>query len=398
MRQFSYKAWDGNFKIIKGVVEDDDIDAAKEKLRAQGLKIINISEKFNLKNIELGRKKLKNIELANFCEQMGTILNSGVNMLRGLEILKSEAKNKKMQSVISDIHGGVRRGLTLSRSMENSGVFPKLLCDMINSGEISGNVDTIFFNMENFYEREARIKEKVATASVYPIMLLFTAVGMIIFFNFFVFSELKELFTDNDNLPGITKALIGTMNFLNENFILVLASIVVLLILLKYLSTKKEVAIFLDRLLLNMPVIKGVKRDMIVARFTRSMSLFLKSAVPVLSILDSLQMIVDNLYVGSKIEGIKNEMINGSSIADAIEKQNIFEPLVVQMIRVGEETGKLEDSLNKLAEIYDKKVENGINKLMAMIEPTFTLVVGLFVGILMLAMAMPVMNMTNSLK
>lgn len=398
MRQFSYKAWDANLKVIKGVIEDDDIDAAKEKLRAQGLKIISISKNFNLKDIELGSKKLKDMELANFCEQMGIILNSGVNMLRGLEILKAQAKNKKMQAILSDIHGGVRRGQTLARSMESAGAFPKLLCDMVNSGELSGNVDTIFFNMENFYEREARIKEKVATASVYPLMLLFTAVGMIIFFNFFVFSELKELFTDNDNLPGITKALIGTMDYMNENFLFIIAFIVVLIILLKYLSTKKKVAIFLDRLVLNIPVLKDVKRDMIVARFTRSMSLFLKSAVPVLSILDSLQMIVDNLYVGSKIEGIKTEMINGSSVADAIEKQNIFEPLVVQMTRVGEETGKLEESLNKLAEIYDKKVENGISKLMAMIEPTFTLIVGLFVGILMLAMAMPVMSMTDSLR
>jgi type IV pilus assembly protein PilC len=398
MGKFSYKAWDSSLKVLKGVIEEEDLEGAKEKLRTQGLKVIDIYQSTSLKNIELGSKKLKDMELANFCEQMGIILNSGVNMLRGLEILKAQAKNKKMQTVLEDVHSGVRKGQTLARSMEGSAAFPKLLCDMVNSGELSGNVDTIFFNMENFYEREARIKEKVTTASVYPLMLLFTAIGMIVFFNFFVFSELKELFADNDNLPWITKALIGSMEFMNENFILMIVLIVVLIIFLKYLTTVKEVAVWMDRIALSIPIVKGVKMDMIVARFTRSMALFLKSAVPVLSILDSLQTIVDNLYIGTKIEGIKTEMINGSSIADALEKQKIFEPLVVQMTRVGEETGKLEESLDKLAEIYDKKVESGISRLMAMIEPTFTLIVGLFVGILMLAMAMPVMNMTDTLR
>ena len=147
-----------------------------------------------------------------------------------------------------------------------------------------------------------------------------------------------------------------------------------------------------------MPIVSTVKKDVITARFARSMALFLKSAVPILSILDSLKLIVDNSFIAENLEKVRNNMVNGSTIADAFELQMVFEPLVIQMMKVGEETGKLDESLYKLAEIYDKKAEIGITKLMAMIEPAFTLVVGVFVAVIILAMALPIMNMTNSLK
>jgi type IV pilus assembly protein PilC len=398
MRVFAYKAWDQKYNIVKGILEEENVEQAKEKLRSKGLKIISVSTYISLKNVEIGRRVLKDAELANFCEQMGILLNSGINILKGLEVLQEQAKNKKLRFVLSGLRTGVQRGKTLASSMEDTKAFPKLLSDMVSSGELSGNVDTIFYNMEKYYEREARLREKVKTASVYPIILLTVAVGMLIFFNFFVFSELKELFSDNQNLPNITKALVRTIEFFNNNFPGIILTAVLLIILLKYISEKAAVKAKIDRFSLFTPLIGSVNRDMITARFTRSLSLFLKSAVPVLRILDSLKLIVDNLYISRKIESVKTLMTNGNSIADAIQAQKVFDPLVVQMIRVGEESGKLEESLNKLADIYDKRVEVGINRLMAMIEPVFTLLVGLFVGVLILAMIMPVMQMTNSFR
>jgi type IV pilus assembly protein PilC len=127
------------------------------------------------------------------------------------------------------------------------------------------------------------------------------------------------------------------------------------------------------------------------------MALFLKSAVPILSILDSLKLIVDNFYISKKLEKVREDIVNGGALADAFEGQKIFEPLVIQMMRVGEETGNLDDTFYKLSVIYDKRAEIGITKLMAMIEPVFTLLVGVFVAIIIIAMAMPIMNMTSGL-
>ncbi|MCJ7689221.1 MAG: type II secretion system F family protein [Clostridiaceae bacterium] len=355
-------------------------------------------QKKNFSDLSIFNKKLTDTQFSGFCGQLAIIINAGVNILKGLEVMEEQTKDKKLKIIIANIHTSVKRGNMLGKAMEATGAFPSLLYDMVTSGELSGNMDSMLFNMETYYEKEANIKNKVKAASVYPIILLVSAVGMILFFNFFIFPEVKSLFADSNELPFITKALIGSLNYLNSHPLNIIISIVGVILFFKYLSSFKSVKYWKDSVTLKIPALSTVKRDVITARFSRSMALFLKSGVPILSILDSLQLIVDNYYIAGKIEKVKIDMVNGSNISDAIETHGVFEPLVVQMIRVGEETGKLDETLYKLAEIYDKRADTGITKLMAMIEPVFTLVVGVFVAVIILAMAMPIMNMTSSLK
>jgi type IV pilus assembly protein PilC len=398
MKKFIYKAWDNNFNIVIDVIEEEELDVAREKIRAKGLKLIDIKKKSSLSDIKIGKQTLNDETLANFCGQVGIIINSGVSIIRGLEILTQQTKSKQLKNVINIVLTGVKRGKPLARSMEDAKAFPKLLTDMILSGELSGNVDTILFNMEHFYQREASIKNKIKSASVYPMVILIVAVGMMFFFNFFIFPELKDLFSDTADLPAITRFMLSSMDYVNNHVVQVFVFIAALIIFVKYISEIDKVKYKLDQLSLSIPVIGMVKLEIMTSRFTRSMGIFLRSAVPILDVLDSIQQIVGNKYISDKIENVKTDLINGSSIADAMERQEVFEPLVTQMIRVGEETGSLEETLSKLADIYDKKVETGITRLMALIEPMFTLVIGLMVGIVIVAMAMPVMNMTNTLK
>lgn len=398
MNKYRFKAWNNKFEVIKGSLEEDDIDTAREKLKSQGLTIVYIKKAFTVNELTSGITKLKDSELAAFCGQMGIILNSGLNILNGLDVLQSQMKEKKMKNIIAIMHSGVRKGRALASAMEDTRAFPKLLCDMIASGELSGNVDETFFNMEGFYEREGRIKSKIKTASIYPSMLLLVAVGMIFFFNIFVFKELSSLFSDASKLPVTTKALLAFMKFLNGNFIYILLTIGGIILLFIYAAQYDKAANMLDKVKLKFPVVGEFRVHMITARFSRSMSLFLKAGVPMLSIMDSMKLLVGNKYIAVKIEDMKNELINGRSISSALDKQQIFEPMVVQMIKVGEETGRLEDTLTNIANIYDKKIENEVSKMMAMIEPAFTLIIGVCVAVLILAVAMPVMNMTNSLR
>jgi len=398
MQKFTYKAWNKDFKIVKGTIEEDEISNAKEKLRGEGLNVISITPSKNLSDLSVFKKKLKDAELSGFCGQLAIIINAGVNILKGLEVMEAQTKDKNMKGIISNIHTSVKRGNMLGKAMEATGAFPNLLYDMVTSGELSGNMDSMLFNMETYYEKEANIKNKIKAASVYPVMLLGAAVAMIFFFNFFIFPEVKDLFKDSKDLPFITKALIGSLDYLNSHPVQILISIGAFILFLKYLFTLKIIRYWKDGIVLKIPVFSTVKKDVITARFSRSMALFLKSAVPILNILDSLKLIVDNFYIAEKLEKVREDMVNGSTVADAFEGEGIFEPLVIQMMRVGEETGKLDESLYKLAEIYDKRAETGITKLMAMIEPAFTLIVGVFVAVIILAMAMPIMNMTNSLK
>ncbi|WP_139905516.1 type II secretion system F family protein [Clostridium thermarum] len=398
MDKYSYKAWNSKFEVVKGKIEEEDIETAKDRLKLQGLTVIDIKKAFDFNEISFSRLKLKDGELANFCGQMGMILNSGLNVLSGLEVLQSQMKEKKLQKIVGIVHANVRRGRSLASAMQDTNAFPKLLCDMVASGELSGNVDEAFINMEAFYEREARIKSKIVTASIYPAMLLVVAIGMIAFFNIFVFEELGSLFSDMENLPAATKMLLGFMNFLNGNFAYILLTVTALAFTFIFATRHEKSAYYIDKIKLKMPMLGEFRIHMITARFSRSMALFLKSGVPMLNLMDSLKLLVDNQYMAVKIEDVKNELINGRAISSSLEKQNIFEPIVVQTIRVGEETGRLEESLSNLANIYDKKIEAEVSKLMAIIEPAFTLVIGIFVAVLILTIAMPVMNMTGSFR
>lgn len=399
MKKFTYKAWDNKFNIINGIIEEESSGAAEEKLRGTGLSIIKISEKADASSLLPFSKKnkfLSNEDLSIFCGQVATITQSGVNMVKGLSILEEQIKKKKLKLVISQILTGVKRGKALSSSMMDTGVFPQLLIDTVASGELSGNIDSVLFNMENYFERESTIRSQVVSAAIYPLVLVFMCFGMLIFFNFFIYPDLKDLF-NNMKLPLITQIVLGILNFTNSNFIAIIAVVIVIILIIKYMTSIPAVNNKLSHASLNVPILGQVRMDFITTRFIRSMAIFMKSSVPILSIFDSIQSIVGNYYIAEKIRMMKTDIINGKSLADSIDRQHIFEPLMVQMVRVGEETGKLDDILFKLSDIYDKKLDANIRRLMAMAEPVFILIIGIAVAAIIVSIALPIMQMSGSI-
>ena len=397
MKKFIYKAWDNEFNLIKKQIEDNDEDEVFRELKSRGLKVIYIKEKFSLSRFKFLDKKLNDEALANFCRQTAMILDSGMNLLNGFEIMEKQTKNKDMKKIISNIMDDIRKGSGLNVSMGKCNKFPKLLVDMVKTGEVSGNLDTVLYNMESFYKKEASIKNKIKSAAVYPMLILIVALGMLVFFNFIVFPEIKSLF-ENTQLPIVTVIVLGIMNFLNNNYLYIIICAFILIIFLKYINTIPKVEYFMDKLKLNIPILGDVKLDIITARFTRSMGIFLRSAVPVIAIMDNMQLVVENEFISKKIDIIKKQLANGTTFADSIESEKIFKPLVTQMMRIGQETGKLDDIMFKLADIYDEKVETGVARIMALVEPVLTLVIGIIVGIVILSVALPIVQMAQGVK
>ncbi|MFD3158181.1 type II secretion system F family protein [Haloimpatiens sp. FM7330] len=395
MQKFSYKALDTNMNVIKDYIEEDNIENAIEKLRIKGYKVIKIKKSRSLLDIKLGGNKLKDEHIASFCGQMGIIINTGVSILKGLDIIKNQ--DKKLKKASEAVLKGVKRGETLGKSMEDSGMFPVVLTHMVYSGEVSGNIDEILFNMENFYQREAHIKNKIKNASIYPIVLLVLTIAMLMFFNLFIFSKISNIFADSKNLPKITIFIMNTMNFFNNNILLVPFVVLGLIVLIRYVTKVPRMKYFLDKIVLKIPVVGEVKKYIIINRFCRSMGIFIRSAVPILTALDNIQRIINNSFVSYKIGNAKKKIVNGAKIADTLQDEKIFDDLTIHMIRIGEETGKLEQMFFKLTDIYDKKVEIGINKLMALVEPLFTLIIGLVVGVVMIGIALPIFKMSNTI-
>ncbi len=397
MKKFIYKAWDDEFNVIKEEIEDNDADEIFRELKSRGLKVIYVREKFSISKFEFLNKKLGDEILANFCGQTAMILNSGIGLLNGLEIMEQQTKNKDMKKIILNITDGIKKGNGLDLSMENCGKFPKLLVDMVKTGEVSGNLDTVLYNMESFYKKEASIKNKIKSAAVYPMLILIVALGMIMFFNFVVFPELKDLFASM-KLPVITVIVLGIMNFFNNNYLYIIICTIIAVIFLKYINTLPKVAYFIDKFKLKIPIVGDVKLDIITARFTRSMGIFLKSGISIITIMDNMQLVVQNEFISKKIDKVKDQLTNGTAFADSIENEKIFKPLVTQMMRVGQETGKLDEIMFKLADVYDEKVETGIARIMSLVEPVLTLVIGLIVGVIILGVALPIVQMAQGVK
>ncbi|WP_027626696.1 type II secretion system F family protein [Clostridium lundense] len=396
MIRFVYKATDNNFNIIKGCIEEKSMESAIEEIKLKGLKIIYIKKKKGLSEIKIGRTTLKDELISSFCGQMAVIINTGVSILKGLEII--EEQDKKLKKAAEAVIIGVRKGETLGDSMRNSGFFPNILTDMVSSGELSGNTDEILTNMESYYQKEATMKSKVKSAAIYPSILLILTVAMMLFFNFFILGKISEIFEGNSDLPVVTIFLIKFMNYINNNFLLFIGEIIIFIMVLKYIFKIPHVKLYLDRVVLKIPVIGELKRNIITDRFSRSMAIFTKSAVPIINSLENIQLIVGNSFVSKKVENAKKEIVNGAKIADSFEKEMIFDPITIQMIRIGEETGKLESMFFKLTDIYDKKVDNGINKVMSLVEPAFTLIIGFLVGIVIIGIALPIFQMSNNIK
>lgn len=395
MKKFVYKAWNDKFQVIKSEIEENNIDIAMSRLKGRGLKIIYIKEKYDfLKNF---RKKLSNKELANFCGQTALILSSGVSLIKGLEIMEKQTKNKNMKKILLNISEGIRKGDSLAESMRSSGQFPKLLTDMVTTGEISGNVDTILYSMEDFYKKELNIKNKVKNASMYPMIILVVAFLMMLFFNFVIFPEIKTLLVGM-KLSLVTIIVISLMNFFNNYYVYLIVFIIGIVIFIKNIRSFPKIAFLFDKLILKIPVLGQVKIDVITARFTRSMGIFLKAAVPIVTVMENIKFIVDNEFISKKIEKARDQLIKGEKFAESIEQQHIFGPIVTEMIRIGEETGTMDEIMTKLADIYDERVDASIGRLMALVEPMLTLIIGIVVGAVILGMALPMMQLTQSMK
>lgn len=392
--KFVYKATDDNFKIVKGNIDEQSLESAKEALREKGFRVIYIKKSLK-NNFRIGKKTFKDEEIASFCGQVAIIINAGVSIIKGLEIIANQ--DKKLKKTAEEVLVGLRKGETLANSMKNTEIFPALLIDMVYSGELSGNLDEVLFNMESFYRREAQIKSKIKGAAIYPGILFALTIAMMIFFNFFILKKLTQIFEDLEQLPLITKILLGTMNFMNNNILLIFIGVILGALIMRYVLKMPKVEMAIDKMSLNLPVFGKLKRNVIINRFSRSMAIFMKSAVPIINALENIELIIENRYVGEKLRRAKGEIINGISIGDALEAEGIFDNLTIQMIKIGEETGTLEGMFFKLTDIYDKNVESGINKLMTLVEPVFTLVIGLFVGIIIVAIAMPILQMSNGI-
>ncbi|GAB6137121.1 type II secretion system F family protein [Halanaerobaculum tunisiense] len=323
------------------------------------------------------------------------MINSGLSLVRSLSILEEQTSNSKLQSAISSIREEVEKGKSLSEALEEyDDIFPRLFISMVKAGEAGGILDNTLEEMADHFEREREIQQKVTSALVYPAVISLLSINVVFFLVTFILPTFVEMFKDfSIKLPLTTRVLLKLSQFMNNYWYLVLALIVILVLLIKYYYQTGQGRRKIDGLLLKVPIIGDVIIKLSIGRFSRTLGVLLASGVSILEGLEVISKLVSNQVITDKILEARQSISQGQSIILPLEKSNLFPQMFVQMIKIGEETGTLDQMLERVANFYDQEIEHTLERVVSFIEPAMLLILGLVVGGIVTAVMLPLFNM-----
>ncbi|MCT4595185.1 MAG: type II secretion system F family protein [Anaeromicrobium sp.] len=343
--------------------------------------------------------KIKTKDIAIFCRQFYAMLNAGVTIINCLDILRLQTENKKFRKVIGEVHDEVQKGLTFSESMrKHRSTFPDLLINMVQAGEVSGTLDIIMDRMAVHYEKENKINNKVKGAMMYPLILSIVSILVVVFLLTFVMPTFVGMFTGSGvELPLPTRILLAISGGITKYwYILVVFLIVTFYGLKKYIDTDRG-QFLIDHIKFRIPIVKGTTQKIVTSRFTRTLSTLLSSGIPLIQALDIVSRVVGNVIVEKGVLNAKEEVKKGIDLATPIKNIGVFPPMVDSMIRIGEESGALDDILDKTANFYDEEVETAIQKMTTLLEPIMIVIMAVVIGAIVIAMVMPMFDMMNTI-
>lgn len=398
MADFIYRAVGVRGTVEEGVVSAPDLAGAREILKARGFTPVKITE-----GVPAGKRHFKRLtirEVVYFCRQFATILAAGISLVNGLNILRRQRLGRTLRAEVERLFAEVQTGRPLSEVMEEAeGCYPKLLVNMIATGEVSGSLDTVLSSMAAYYEREAYIRQKLQGLMIYPVILVVAAGGLVVFFvNFLLPELLKTLQESGVALPAVTRLVIFITSVLRNYFLHLAILLIIIVLLTKNLAKKPEVKLFVDRLLVRLPVIGNLLRAVIHARFCRTLGILLKSGVPLMQALESVERVIGHSTAAGGVRRAIDGLRRGEPVASNLATARFFDELFIQFINVGEETGELENILNLMTVNYEQQSETAFARLTAMVEPAMTLVMGVIVGGIVLSVVLPMFSMLDSLK
>jgi type IV pilus assembly protein PilC len=399
--EYRYKAMKASGEMTEGVFMADSRHGVIEMLKSNNSYPVLIEEKVKIGTQEINfTRSVSARDLSFFCRQLHAMLKAGSTITKTLDIMKRQVKNKRLKVALMEMYNDVQKGTVLSLSMKKyPRIFPELMVYMVESGELSGTLEIIFLRLSVYFEKEGKLKSKVRSAMVYPIILLIMSLLVVAFLVTFILPTFVKMFERSTvELPGLTKALLGASEFARHNGIaLFLVTVALLLIGYQYIHSEKGRR-NLDKLKLSLPVLKDLNTKIITARFTRNLSTMLASGVPMLTALKNLSDIISNKIVSDAILGFRDEVQKGNELHLVVRESHLFPPMVDGMIEIGKESGTLDDILDKTADYYDDEVENALQRMVAMFEPMMILILAFIVGFIVIAMALPMFDMFKTIS
>ncbi len=402
MPVYVWKGTNQQGKKQKGEIEAKDIPSAQQLLKRQSLKDFTVKPKPKdiFENVEFLQPKVKTKDLILFTRQFSTMIDAGLPLMQGLEILANQCENPTFKKILTQIKNDVEGGSTFSDALQkHPKVYDKLYCNLVAAGELGGILDTILQRLAAYIEKNAKLVAKVKGAMVYPSVIAVIAALVVLVMLIFVIPVFAEMFDSfGGELPGLTQTVMNMSSFLRQHWWKIgLVFGVVGYVFVRLKKTERGEYLW-DRLLLNVPVIGPLLRKVAVAKFTRTLGTMLSSGVPILDGLEIVAKTAGNRIVEDAINETRTSISEGKNIAEPMMDSGVFPPMVCQMIAVGESTGALDAMLGKIADFYEDEVDQAVETLTSMIEPLMMVFLGGTVGTMLIAMYLPIFKIAGAIE
>ncbi|TQV88539.1 type II secretion system F family protein [Aliikangiella coralliicola] len=408
MAVFEYKAKTSTGEAVSGTIDAVNQEAVAERLLARGnypISIVEAKEEKTLLNLDVGQlfksKKVNLNQLVMFSRQMYSLTKAGIPLTRAisglLETTNSAALKDALESIYNDLNAGTNLATAFSR---HDHIFSSLYISLIHVGENSGRLEEAFKQIANYLELEQKTKQRIKTATRYPTFAMMAIIGAVIIINIFVIPQFANLFSSFDagELPLPTRILMATSSFfINFWPHLLVVSVGCVYAAMRYIKTENG-NLWWDKTKLKIPIFGDIIYRSLLARFARTFGMMNRSGVPLINALNIVADVVDNVWVAQHIREMRSGVEKGESIRLVATRSEMFSPLTIQMISVGEETGQLDEMLDQVAAFYEEQVDYDLKKLSDYIEPVLIVFIGAIVLILMLAVYLPMWELTSRVR
>ena len=399
MANFRYQVIDSNGKMSEGIIEATSIGEASRKLKSEGKYIAGLSldKGKGIMNMEIGSPKLKTKELVMISRQLASLLSAGITVVRSLDMLYQQLESKKAKKCIGEIYESVQSGRNLSEAFaEQRGVLPNIMISMISAGEESGRLDEVMERLAEHFAKDAKVKNKISSAMVYPKILAgltaAIAIGLLTFLVPKVGVTIAEL---GGEMPALTKALLAISDSIVKFWYIYLAVIGLAVYGFKLWRSSDKGAETWSKLMLKLPIVGKMTKMNASARFTRTVATLLRSGISVLQAVEITEKSLDNVILQKKLSQARVEIRKGTSLSRSIRDITEFPPMIYAMVSIGEESGTLDSILEKAADFFEDEADSATQKMVSALEPIMIIIMAIIVGLVVGGIGMPILTMAQ---
>ena len=397
MAQYNYKAMDKNGKAKKGSIEAINLDKAKEKLKSEGLIVQDIKEQGAGK--KGGGKKVKDKDLAVFCKQFSAVLNAGVTIISALEMMSEQLENKTLKRALQEAQSYVQKGGTLADAFKlNPKVFPPIMINMTAAGEMSGNLEICFDRLTTHFETANALHSKVKGAVTYPIVILIVVAAVVAVLLVGVIPQFSQMFDElGSELPAATQMLVNLSNFLQHKWYILVIIVAAIVFGLKAFGKTEPGSLMYAKIGIKFPLFGNLTIKSAAATFSRTMATLMASGISLIDAVEQVAKMINNRIIREALLDAKTQIAKGVPLSKPLRDCGIFPPMLPQMTKIGEETGNIEDMMDKVADYYEMEVNDATDALTAAMEPLIIVIMGVVVGGIVMAIYSPMLSMYDAI-